>query len=209
MDRYWLQITSGRGPAECELLAAKVLACMLAEAQKTGVDIQVHSKEHGDAKNIYKSVVMLCSDPTGLFYKKWVGTIQWQWQSAFRPKHKRKNWFISVNKLEYTEYNDQLLDKDVRIETMSGIGPGGQNVNKLALAVRMTHIPTGISAVGRDERSLDRNKQLAKQRLQEKISLKKELEMKKFDKSVWQLHEQVERGSPVRVFHGDNFKEKP
>jgi peptide chain release factor 2 len=50
---------------------------------------------------------------------------------------------------------------DVKREVFRGSGPGGQNVNKTESCVRLTHIPTGIKAEGRSERSQRQNLQSA------------------------------------------------
>ena len=65
--------------------------------------------------------------------------------------------------------NNALLN-DVRFQTMRGSGPGGQHRNKVATAVRAIHIPTGITVIATEHRSQHRNKQLALERLQNRLS---------------------------------------
>jgi peptide chain release factor 1 len=59
----------------------------------------------------------------------------------------------------------ELNDKDVLCEFMKASGPGGQHVNKTNSAVRLTHIPTGISVSVREERCAQQNKKKALQML--------------------------------------------
>ncbi len=54
-----------------------------------------------------------------------------------------------------------IKDEDLRIDVFHAGGAGGQNVNKVATAIRITHLPTGTTAVCQDERSQLRNKQKA------------------------------------------------
>lgn len=59
--------------------------------------------------------------------------------------------------------------KDVKIEIFKSSGPGGQHKNKRFTAVRLTHVPTGVKAVGQKRRSLIANKRLAEEALERKL----------------------------------------
>lgn len=65
----------------------------------------------------------------------------------------------------------EISDKDIKIEISHSGGAGGQNVNKVATAVRAVHIPTQIAVSCQDERSQFANKQKAIKRLYEKVNL--------------------------------------
>ncbi len=75
--------------------------------------------------------------------------------SPFNSKNLRQTSFSLVEvlpKIEKTQM-PELRDDDVKIEFSKAGGPGGQNVNKRESAVRLTHIPTGITVAVREERS--------------------------------------------------------
>ncbi len=61
------------------------------------------------------------------------------------------------------------LRKEVLIETYKSSGPGGQRKNKTETAVRLTHLPSGITVIATEHRSQAQNRKLAFERLRERL----------------------------------------
>ena len=192
-----LQISSGKGPTECELAVGKFLKVFMKEIGN--VEIVEEAKSH--YVDCYKSVVLSVDGDVSSF----VGTIKWIVQSPFRPKHKRKNWFIDVSVFKEQE-KVGFSEEFVRFETFRSGGNGGQNVNKVETGVRAIHVPTGLAVVCTEARTQHINKKLALNRLSDIIG-KQNLDAELLAKQVmWIQHELLERGNPVRVYEGLEFK---
>jgi protein subunit release factor A len=63
----------------------------------------------------------------------------------------------------------EVLKKQVAVETYRSRGPGGQRKNKVETAVRLTHLPSGITVVATEHRSQAENRKLAFERLRERL----------------------------------------
>lgn len=210
MKNRILQITAGNGPAECCWVVAKVLKVLLKDASTDGLEYTILQQESGSENGTVQSAtVQLKGDAKSLnsFVGEWKGSIQWIGQSTYRKFHKRKNWFVGVFEIE-DQAKIELNDRDINYQAIRSSGPGGQHVNKVSSAVRATHVPTGIQVTVMDTRSQHQNKKLAKQRLAEKLAQQNLDQLKGSIKDQWNNHQSLERGNPVKVFTGTDFKQK-
>jgi peptide chain release factor len=179
---------------------------MQKEAHAAGLGIQIDTMSEPDKGCLSSALVTLSEGEATAFLSNWCGTIQWTCKSPFRPNHKRQNWFIGVFPLVQEEEATKIKAEDLRYETFRAGGPGGQHQNTTDSAVRLTHMPSGISVISRDERSQHRNKQMALERLKAKFILQASQNEAASRRNQNILHKQLERGNPVRVFRGKDFK---
>lgn len=154
----------------------------------------------------FKSVLIAFESNDSIDYLKSLeGTVQWIGKSMFRPNHKRKNWFVGVSAFLPPDVSKWSAD-EFKIETMRSSGPGGQHVNKTESAVRITHLPTGIATIAQEERSQHLNRKLAMCRMSGVLRQKEHESISENRNSRWNHHNRLERGNPVRVFEGDDFR---
>ncbi|AXO81854.1 peptide chain release factor H [Olleya aquimaris] len=201
-----IQITSGRGPAECCWVVAQVLKHFIADLKHNNINYKIIQREKGTENLTLQSVtIQLQAESLDRFLSQWIGTIQWVGVSAFRPQHKRKNWFIAM----YLINQDQefkINDNDIIYQATKSSGPGGQHVNKVSSAIRAIHIPTKTQVLVMDSRSQHQNKKIAKIRLHEKINQMQLDQLKSNTKNQWENHLNIERGNPIQIFKGSDFK---
>jgi peptide chain release factor len=102
-----------------------------------------------------------------------------------------------------------LREEDIDYQAMRASGPGGQHVNKTDSAVRATHRPSGLVATAREQRSQHANRKLAQLKLAMMIEDRHRQSRNDARRSQWSLHQQLERGRPVRTYAGAGFEPKP
>ena len=204
MDKYYIQITSGRGPVECCRVVVLVMQKLIEHSNQLGLEVELVEHEDGPKDGCMFSVTLSVSgDCIEKLRTEWKGSVLWVAQrNPFRPWHRRKNWFVGVHFFKPLT-SESMNERDITYETLRSSGPGGQNVNKVETAVRAIHVPTGITVLASDMRSQNQNKKLAKERLIMKLSAIEEEKQMQQTHNVWMNHNTLERGNPVKMFKGD------
>lgn len=203
----WLQITAGRGPAECCWAVGQLTLAIEKEAKEKGTKLDKLEETPGKNAGTYYSMVFSVDlDEPPEWLRSWIGTVQWIGESPYRANYGRKNWFVGVQILKQPDPKRwNLDDKNLKIETFRSSGAGGQNVNKVATAVRVTHLPTGRSVTSQEERSQYQNRRLAYERLKRQLQAEDERCEASARRQLWDQHSSLVRGNPVRVYAGANF----
>lgn len=123
--------------------------------------------------------------------------------SPFNANDKRQTSFSMVEVLpEFSDQKEVVLNEDeLEIENTKSSGPGGQNVNKRETAVRIKHLPTGLSAFVSTERSQAQNREKAMEILRAKIFALRESEKKAQESGMSvSKNTSAEWGSQIRSY---------
>lgn len=208
METRIIHITTAKGPAECQLAAAKTLGELLNGLRAEGFSATVLDRVPGDENGtILSATVQVSGINTGTALQPWIGTIQWIQRSPYRPGHGRKNWYVGIFELQQNEAQS-WNENDLVFQSVRSSGAGGQHVNKVSSAVRATHVPTGIAVFVQESRSQLQNKKLARARIVEKLDRHFGKDVVEQAKQQWSQHHELKRGNPVKIFSGMEFKAK-
>jgi len=159
--------------------------------------------EYAKCLRCYKSVVIKSDDDKLRLLE---GTILWHTQSPFRVKHKRKNWYFGFWMLDSAKLH-RFDSSKIVYQSMKSPKKGGQHVNTTNTGVRAIYPPLNLEVVSYEQRSQHLNKQIASKRLEQKVQeYNLDISNKKIFKE-WKDKKSIQRGEPILVFRGLEFKD--
>lgn len=196
-----IRITAGVGGTDAQDFAEMLERMYLRWAEKNSFEAHIIERSAGEEAGIKTSVIELAGPYVYGRLRSENGVHRLVRLSPFNSDNLRQTSFALVEVLPQIDTPDEvaLVDKDIKVDVYRAGGHGGQSVNTTDSAVRVTHLPTGLTVAIQNERSQLQNKETALKILRSKLA---QLQLEQHTKNIAELQagQSANWGSQIRNY---------
>ncbi len=197
-----LAIHAGAGGVDAQDWAEMLERMYLRWAELKGFKVDILDVSEGEEAGIKSVTIAIEGDYAFGYLRPEKGVHRLVRLSQFDAAHRRHTSFALVEVLPEVENNSEIEinPDDLRIDVYRSSGAGGQNVQKNATAVRITHIPTGLVVTCQNERSQTQNRENAMRVLRSRLLEIKEEQQSATLAELRGEYTKAEWGSQIRSY---------
>jgi peptide chain release factor 2 len=202
-DPAILAIHAGAGGTDSQDWAAMLERMYLRWGERSGYATEILDITEGEEAGIKSVTIAVDGEYAFGYLRSEKGVHRLVRLSPFDAAHRRHTSFALVEVLPQVAMDEAEIEidpSDIKMDVYRSSGAGGQNVQKNATAVRITHIPTGIVVTCQNERSQTQNREFAMRILRARLLELKQAEKEEERAVLRGEYTKAEWGSQIRSY---------
>jgi peptide chain release factor 2 len=198
----YLRIQAGTGGTEACDWAQMLLRMYARWAERNGYEVEIADELRNEEAGIRSATLHVVGDYAYGNLQSEAGVHRLVRISPFDSNARRQTSFAAVDVIPEIEgtIEIELRSDELRRDTFRSGGPGGQHQNKTESGVRYTHLPTGVAAESRSQRSQHKNDEMALKMLKAKLYQIEEQKLKAEHEKLYDEKGEVAWGYQIRNY---------